>query len=70
MRQGAVSTVLSLSDVISLLWYHEGAALRFTDEEKNFRDLKVLLEALKDNKAYINDIIVGLEQFGAVWQFV
>lgn len=58
------------SDFSPLIWYHVGAISRFTREEEKLFKLEVLLENLKHHKAHINDIMVGLEQFGAVWQFV
>lgn len=70
MRKGTVSAALFLSDEISRVWCHQGTTLRYTEEKEHLHDLEALLGALERNKAYINCIIVGLEQFGAVWRFV
>lgn len=59
-----------LSDIASLMWYHEGATLGFTEEKENLRNLEVLLEALGRNNGHISHITVGLEQFGSVWRLV
>ena len=59
-----------LLDITPLIWSHEAATSRFTEEEEKCRNLEIILKAVEHNKVYISDIMVGLEQFGAVWQFV
>ena len=70
MRHWAVSAVFFLSDITSLVWSHEGATSRFTEEKENHRNREALLKTLEHNKSYIHNISVGLKQFGFVWQHV
>ena len=61
-----VSKVLFLSDITSLVWDHEGT----TSESQEDTKLCNLVKDLENNKDYINNTTVCLEQFGNVWQFV